>query len=1000
MVNTEVAVPDLDAEQLAAVTAIGNVFVDAGPGTGKTHVIVARIRHLVASGVDPRRILAVTFSRRAVGELRDRIARETGFTCDVRTFHGFASRVLEADGPRFKSRRLLDALTNSLLLDAAIARTAFPSLRETAVASDRFRDDALRFIADVRRADGESVRRLRDGCTPRLRDLLALNDKLVELRDTLRASDLDDLIARAVESLSDETSVASRWLTGRYHHVLIDEFQDVDATQLELVARLKANLFAVGDASQAIYAFRGALSGVIDEAVTRFEMERIVLTKSRRCPQVICDLAAITPFLAPKHLRSIQHSVGTIAARAARTTLDEAVLIVDRVEDAIAAGTMPSRIAVLVRSMRPLGPAVEAELRSRRIAVASGGRSAFLADRNVETVRLGLRLLAAPSEAGRWAAFFGTGTLGFDGLRVRSLFHGRSLATLEDGLLALEEARFASADPSIDVPKTLRHANEAFAANDIGRAARRLINGLGLAASAASSSEELATVRANVGRLGRVVDALSAAQRNLTELGEASSSATVLTIFEDRIETIAAEETPADDVPGVRLLTIHGAKGLEFDLVIIGDAVEGRFPAEVRRCSLLDTESIAAAALANVDLIDARDDASLHEEAALWYVAVTRTRDALFITYSVSGTDGAPQRPTRFLPAEKHPNEDQDPFERPLGRLEDVARENGDANVIASLRASLADAPARLAVLDDGPLAFAALEERNLRYDRAPSVSAAEVWLECPRRFYYKNVLRLDDEAGLSATIGSALHEILRAFHTEFADFSAPAAVDVPRWIARLLELREAVWTTIAFDSAAKRVAYTMFADRVLAAYAGALAEDAEKRPFTVIALEQSVQSTYGTGAMVGKIDRVDRTIDGSLVLRDYKSGRMREPFAKLLAKIDDGGVAPGKSPRYFKAQLAIYRHGAEKAFGAPVTGLDYIFLNGVKGKEAFSVGFDAFAVDDDAKPRLEALDKLLESQFVTPLSTGMATPIEMAVDENTCMFCPFFKALCPGPKC
>jgi hypothetical protein len=110
--------------------------------------------------------------------------------------------------------------------------------------------------------------------------------------------------------------------------------------------------------------------------------------------------------------------------------------------------------------------------------------------------------------------------------------------------------------------------------------------------------------------------------------------------------------------------------------------------------------------------------------------------------------------------------------------------------------------------------------------------------------------------------------------------------------------------------------------------------------------------------------------------------------------------VAPGKSPRYFKAQLAIYRHGAEKAFGAPVTGLDYIFLNGVKGKEAFSVGFDAFAVDDDAKPRLEALDKLLESQFVTPLSTGMATPIEMAVDENTCMFCPFFKALCPGPKC
>ncbi len=992
--TTTVIDPGLTPAQLDAVTADGNVFVDAGPGTGKTHVIVARIARLVAAGIEPQRILVVTFSRRAVAELRARI----GFPCEVRTFHGFASRLLEADGPRFKSRRLLDAFTETLLLDTALARSSFATLSEATRDSERFRADFLRFAGDLRRADAASVRRLREAATPRVRDLLGVYDRLTALHEQLRASDLDDLIARAVNALEDATSPASLWLAGRYEHVLIDEFQDVDATQLKLVAGLNAKLFAVGDASQAIYAFRGALKGVIDEAVERFAMRRIELDESRRCPQIVCDLAAKTPFLSATHLKSVRDVTGSVTVRVARTSLDEAALIGDRIEDALGSGLKPEQIAVLLRSMRPLGPALEAELRARNVPICGGGRNAFLGDQNVEALRLGLRLLACPAEPDRWAAFLGVAPLGFDVLRVRAALNGRSPATLADGLDAVAETGLAGVTSASDVANALRHASEAFVANDIGRAARRLVNGLGLAARAAQADGGDANVRAAVSRLGRVVEALSGAQRHLAKLGEAMSSAEVLDAFEKRIEALAAEETPADDVPGVRLLTIHGAKGLEFDLVVIGDAVEGRFPSAARRSTFLDDASLDAARNADVDLVDARDDASLIEEAALWYVGVTRTRDALLVTYTTHGADGAPQRPSRFVPAAYHPAAGVAPFERRFDRYEVIARESGDLGVIGALRASLADSPVLLALLEEGPGAFAALPEYPVTFTKRPSVSAAQTWLECPRRFYYNHVLGLKDDPKLPAVVGSALHSILAKFHQKYRKFINVSDADVSAWSAHLFSLRESAWADLTLDPIAKREAYARFADRVLGAYARSLLEDASERPFTVLACEQSIETAYDSGVLCGILDRIDFAMDGTLILRDYKSGRMHDAFPKSLAKAtSNAGPVPGAVDSHFRPQLALYRRGAEAEFRASVRRLEYIYLNGVKSDDEVSIGRDALSVDSTTEPQLVQVDEVIERGFVAAYGSGVLGPIATAADEKTCMFCAY-QTICPGP--
>ena len=757
-------------------------------------------------------------------------------------------------------------------------------------------------------------------------------------------------------------------------------------------------MFAVGDAAQAIYAFRGALAGAIDAAVARFAMRRFTLSESRRCPRLVCDLASRTPFLAVKTLTPTRDAEGSVDVRVARTTLDEAALIADRVEAALANGLAPERIAVLVRSARPLVPAIEAEMRARNIRFAGGGRSAFLADQNVEAVRLGLELLETPSDPSRWAALLCAGPLSFDSLYVRAMLRGREIPTLAAGLAMLTSSGLegAVAVPIFDA--ALRSASEAFDAGDIGRAARRLINGLGLAVRAAQRPDDVANVRSDVGRLGRVVDALAGAQRHLRALGEPASSASVLHAFESRIDAIASEETPSDDVPGVRILSIHGAKGLEFDVVIIGDAVEGRFPAASRRSTLFDDAALDAARRSGVDLLDAREDAALREEAALWYVGVTRTREALLVTYASHGSDGIPQRPTRFLPAAYHPADTIAPFERRLDRDEDLARESGDPATIAALRASLADSPTLVALLDEGADAFARLPERDVVYAKNASVSAAEMWFECPRRFHYKHVLGLTDEPGLPAVVGTALHAILAAFHERRHDFTAVSDADAETWCAELRALRAAAWPDVTIDGPIKREAYAAFADRVLTAYAHALVVDAKQHPFTVVACEYGITSTYGTGALRGKLDRIDRAIDGTLILRDYKSGRRHASFEKTLAKATkDGDMAPGDAPPYFRPQLALYRRGAEAAFGAPVGRLEYVYLNGIKGDEKSPIGNDSVRIDEATGPHFATLDAVVERDFVTAFAAGVRAPIATARKVATCTFCAFVD-ICPGP--
>ena len=298
--------PEATPEQRAAIDhADGNVYVGAGPGTGKTFLLVERMRTLLARGVAPERILVLTFSRRAVNELRERIAAAgLPASIEVRTFHGFSARAAGGGLARFRETRLLDTFSRRIVLENAILRTPTPTLASSARESRAFADECSRVLGDLDRVDAAALTRIAAGASLRLRDLLAIGEEDARARRLAGAGDLGDLVRRAVVEGAKAGSSVQTWLAGRYAHVLVDEFQDTDREQLALLGLLGAQLFAVGDEAQSIYRFRGASDAIVPYAIERYAMHRYDLTESRRCPAPVCELASQTPLPALSPLRS------------------------------------------------------------------------------------------------------------------------------------------------------------------------------------------------------------------------------------------------------------------------------------------------------------------------------------------------------------------------------------------------------------------------------------------------------------------------------------------------------------------------------------------------------------------------------------------------------------------------------------------------------------------------------------------------------------------------
>jgi superfamily I DNA/RNA helicase len=586
----------LNTEQLVAVTAKGrHIVVTAGPGTGKTHTLVARIERLIKDkGVDESDITAITFTNRAAEEMKERLGRVSGINVTklfIGTFHAFCLQLLREDRPdlavidemgrdRILSR-LFPKLTNQELTSIKEAIEAYYQLLATC--AERHADEQNAHVAAY------------------LRSL-----------DRRNGVDLDGLVSRVVYRLDTEENFFRK--TGaRVRYLFIDEFQDLNRMQYELVRKLakNASVFAIGDPDQAIYAFRGSSPEFFHLFINEFAAETLVLEKNYRSAVKILEAAsAVISYnhnpetkycakLVPKHT---QH--GNIEIYQAQSPQDEAEFVVRRIEEimggishfSIDSGRGKENQQETQHSFRDFGVFYRLTQQSEYLREALERRGIpfqvvnvppFFMQREIRPIYYWIRAAAATPETIEAVVY----------LELLRTFPGvgdSSLALLEDQLPIGGFDDFFSLIENANLPKALREK-----VHDIKRNIA-VFNNKVLEKGLAEPIEEIMEyLRLN---------AKSADAQRLLELaGSFGSDLTGLAVHLQKNETATVYD---DHAEAVALMTVHGAKGLEFPVVFITGMEEGIFPCEM----------------------PGMKNAEISEERRLFYVGMTRARDCLILS--------------------------------------------------------------------------------------------------------------------------------------------------------------------------------------------------------------------------------------------------------------------------------------------------------------------------------------------------------------------------------
>ncbi|MBK8215079.1 MAG: UvrD-helicase domain-containing protein [Myxococcales bacterium] len=635
----------LNAPQAQAVAhTMGPLLVFAGAGSGKTRVITYRIANLVARhDVPPFRILAVTFTNKAAGEMRHRLEGMLGPAARelwVGTFHATCAKIL---------RRYPEGagLTSSFVIyDAQDQRSVMTRvLRDLELDEKRYPPRAM--LARVHKEKQE-------GRGP---DEMSIDSYLDEAAQKayvayearLRAAnavDFEDLIFRVVRILEAKDGAepavreARDALRRRFSHVLVDEFQDTNGTQYRLLRALAErtrNLCVVGDDDQSIYRWRGAdVRNIRGFRHDYPDAEVVKLEQNYRSTANIvrAALGVIAPSSTrePKQLFTENDAGSKVHVIETASERDEAAYVVRLVRDAIGAGVDPKEIAVFYR-VHAQSRVLEEQMRAANVPYQVVGGMKFFERAEIKDALSYLRVLTNPRSD-------------VDLLRIVNV-PARGI-----GKTTMERVTDLATQRGTSVFEAMGHLDEA---PDLGAAARKrlgqvreLLSALAELAKTRSPADVLRDVLAKTGyRTALEADDSPEADSRLENLAELEGSlddyaaeceargekATVEGFLE-RV-SLDSDLDGAEPAGKVTLMTVHSAKGLEFDVVALTGMEEDMFPYKG---------------------MDLRGDEELDEERRLAYVAVTRAKETLVMTYAkmrqVFGTTrtGAPSRFLRDVP--------------------------------------------------------------------------------------------------------------------------------------------------------------------------------------------------------------------------------------------------------------------------------------------------------------------------------------------------------------
>jgi DNA helicase-2/ATP-dependent DNA helicase PcrA len=636
----------LNLEQRAAATFEGDQLrILAGAGTGKTTTLIARVAWLVAGGIPAERIMALTFTRRAAREMMHRCDAMLGDASGLSrlrsrsrivggTFHSIAHRTLR------RHAAALGLPEGFSMLDSADAADVIDLVRDehgAAATGRRFPKkgtllDVYSRAVNTQRPLSAVLDEVAPWCADQLEPIASICRAYVNRKRTLGLVDFDDLLLYWRAAAADEQ--LGPLLAGEVDHVCVDEYQDVNALQVDVLRALRRTdprLTVVGDDSQAVYGFRGASPRHLLDIEAAFPaISTILLERNYRSVQPILDVANAISEGAPEGFMARLRADAPTGERPRLVRAADEDAQVDAVCEQILAhreeGIALREQAVLVRAAHH-SDLLELELSRRRIPYVKYGGLRFLEASHVKDLICLFRLADNPRDELAW-------------FRLLQLVEGVGPVRARRAITALGVDRPGTAAEVLmrwplavqELPAASRRIADCFiealpraTGESVGAHGERLRDALAPLIAGAYDNGEA--------RLADL-DALAAAAHDATRLSDVAADLTL----EPPNSTGDLAGNPSIDEDWLVISTVHSAKGLEWDVVHLLNAADGNFPSDM---ALSSSEG-------------------LEEERRLFYVAVTRPRRHLHVYYPLRfhyrprgrDDDHAMSQPSRFLSRE------------------------------------------------------------------------------------------------------------------------------------------------------------------------------------------------------------------------------------------------------------------------------------------------------------------------------------------------------------
>lgn len=931
----------LNSEQKRAVDTIdGPVMVIAGPGTGKTQILALRIAHILTQTDTPADgVLCLTFTNAGVKAMRERLLKYIGPDATkvrISTFHTFALDVIEEFHEVLGNKgvpTLLEDVASVALFDELFSSREWEYLRPRANPSMYFRDlkslisllkrdritpDAFRALvqADIERITndpesistrGESKGQLKKDTQTKLAGL-ARSLEVADFYETYESSkqernlidynDALELLVRLVEESEDARAL----MRERHLYVLVDEHQDSSGIQNEFLSRVwhdteRPNIFVVGDDRQLIYGFGGASLSHFEGFKDAFgKAELITLTHNYRSTQVLLDAAEtlLSSTLANGKLIASSEEAHPIRLVECNYPRDEILRAGLDIKRNIAKGIDPNDCAILVPKNHQVKTAVQV-LRDLGLPVSASSTLKLFEQSDTQTFLSILRSINNPTDAVALSRTLLDQTSGVSTMNAHTF-----LASINPRVLTVTALATAQDSTVAAWGTKLQKWVEQSTNEDV----YALIQTIGTEVFLDSAHND-ETIRRRVEIIRTILHLI------LSQISNRKYMLHDFLAFVDRLESYE------EDIPlavfgaqeGIKVLTLHGSKGLEFDSVWIAHMDERSFMGSKRQAFALPQS-----------ILDQVEEGNIDVKKRELYVAMTRAKRHLVISYastSYSGSDQQLASIIQALPEQLFVKEALDKSEKEL------LTENPKLFVTREI-----------VVLQDERSHLATLVAEEYTKKKV-SVTMLNNFFECPWKWYFRNLLQLPEPMTESLQVGTVVHEVIEHI-LKGGTSTNEELMTIARKEARQDEVL------------AKR----------LATQAQPIVEHWQKTYMSELAAPFSTERNFSYRdpaiahlTITGKIDVVEEIITDEVRVTDWKTGNTKSK--NEIEKVDDEGRMSG-----LLRQLAMYSYlidGSTKG-NTTVTESRLVFLEAKDGDKD-AVHSRRITTDDMARLKQDIVD-------------------------------------------